>query len=316
MIDVELTRIGQHSDEVFSLSFRATSGEPLADASAGAHIRITLPDGAERSYSLVNPPGPTGEYEIAIGLKGRPAHGSRYLCELAKVGDRFRMSPPVNRFALVEDAPHSTLIAGGIGITPLWSMIQRLEQLERPWRLFYAMRHRDSGAFLDRLEALEARQPGRVELAIGDGAGSRRLDIEAIVASTPDSGHLYCCGPASMLDAFRTATLHRDASTVHLEYFGAQKRELSSLGYTLELARSKRTVFVPPGRTALDVLHSEGIDVAYGCKQGICGTCETRVLSGTPDHRDEVLSDEERVSNRTMMLCCSGCVGERLVLDL
>jgi vanillate O-demethylase ferredoxin subunit len=152
-----------------------------------------------------------------------------------------------------------------------------------------------------------------------DGAAAR-LDIERIVGQATRADHLYCCGPDRMLAAFRSATSARDPSTVHWDYFEAPvvpTAPTAAAGrYTLELKRSERTLIVEPGATVLDTLLSAGIDAPYGCRQGICGSCEVGVLDGTPDHRDLVLSDEERAANRTMMPCCSGCIGERLVLDL
>jgi ferredoxin-NADP reductase len=316
LIDVTLTSIEQQAERIALLTFRPDPHISLPVASAGAHISISLPDGLERTYSLVNAPGQAKEYAVAINLDEAGRGGSLYLCKTARPGDRFRISAPANRFGLLEDAAESVLIAGGIGITPLWSMIQRLEQLKRPWRLFYAARQRASAAFLAQLEALEKEAAGRVCLAIGDDASYLRLDIKTIVESTPASSHLYCCGPETMLASFKAATSGRDPLTVHWEHFSAAELGPPSGGYTVELARSKRCFFVPAGRTTLDVLIEEGFDVAYGCKQGICGACEIEVLAGTPDHRDMVLSDEERTSNQSMIICCSGCIGDRLTLDL
>lgn len=315
MIGVILSSIEQHAKDIFVLGFAPEMDVPLPPAAAGAHIRIVLPNGLERCYSLVSQPGSVREYSLAINLDSHGDGGSRYLCETARIGDRFCISAPLNQFSLIENAPSSFFIAGGIGITPIWSMIQRLEQIGGDWHLFYAVRERACAAFLAQLESLEAALPGRVSVSFGDDSAYPRLDIAKIVQQAPASSHLYCCGPKTMLDAFKTVAAGRDPATVHWEHFSTGSR-VAGDSYTIELARNGQTFFVPAGKSVLDILIAAGLEVAYGCKQGICGACQTNVLDGIPQHNDMVLSDEERASNKIVMICCSGAVSERLVLDL
>ena len=155
---------------------------------------------------------------------------------------------------------------------------------------------------------------------MGGAARTRRggmLDVARLVSETPAEAHLYCCGPMAMLDAFKTATSSRPASSVHLEYFTADVPSPAvEGGFVVELARSKLQISIPPGKTILEALRAHGVVVPSSCEQGICGSCETRVLAGTPDHRDLLLSDGEKAANEFMMICCSGSKSAVLVLDL
>ena len=155
-----------------------------------------------------------------------------------------------------------------------------------------------------------------VRLHCDDEHGGKFLDLAAAIASAPAAAHFYCCGPAPMLAAFEAATAHLPPAQVHVEYFTAKEEKNLAGGYTLQLARSNREFTIPPGRSILQVLQDAGIDIPYSCEQGICGSCETRVLVGEPDHRDAILTDEERAGNKTTMICCSGSKGDKLVLDI
>lgn len=318
-LEVLITAIERIAREVTLFTLASSNGEPLPPSAPGNHVRLRLPEGRERCYSLVQAPGVTSSYQIAVAMRRDGTGGSRYLCEQARVGQRIEIAGPFDAFTLDENAPRSVFIAGGIGITPVWSMIQRLEQLKRPWQLHYAMRRPETGAFVGSLSALDRNDAPRVHLAVAEGKQGVRLDIDAIVERAGPTEHLYCCGPERMLAHFRAAAAKRDPATVHWEYFEVPiipNTAAPAGAYTLELRRSERSIVVAPGTSALDALLAAGIDAPYGCRQGMCGSCEIAVLEGTPDHRDLVLSDEERAANRTMMPCCSGCIGERLVIDL
>jgi len=204
------------------------------------------------------------------------------------------------------------LIAGGIGITPLLSMIRRLEALGHSWELFYTARTRTTAAFLDELNALRP----KVHLNFDQEPSAKMLDLKTIVGRAPQDAHLYCCGPASMLEAFEVATTDRPADRVHVEYFKAREKPAAEGGFKVKLARSGRTIVIPAGMTILDAVLDAGIAVNYACTEGVCGTCETRVIEGVPDHRDLFLSQEEQAAGRTMMICCSGSKSPTLVLDL
>lgn len=314
MIEVRVESVEQAASTIKLFELRAADGGLLPAFEAGAHIDVHVSGRVKRSYSLMNAQAERHRYLIGVNRSELSSGGSRYLHDGIKAGDVLAIDEPRNHFRLVEDAQQVVLIAGGIGITPLWSMIQRLEALARPWQLFYAARSPAHAILLDRL----ALYGERVSLYHDDGAGARRLDIGEIVGAQPDSTHFYCCGPASMLDAFEQVTASIDLQRVHLERFAARSRQErhDSASCTVVLARSGRSFGVPADRSILDVLLENGVDVGYSCMQGICGSCETAVLEGVPDHRDDYLSRTERAANRKIMVCCSRSMSEKLVLDI
>jgi ferredoxin-NADP reductase len=252
-----------------------------------------------------------------VGIKrdAQSRGGSRYIFDEMRVGQQLKISAPRNNFPLIENADHVVFVAGGIGVTPIWCMVQHLIALKRPWTLHYSCRARDEMAFLDNLQKLD---PGAVHLHFDDEAGGKFLDLAAIVAAAPANAHLYCCGPNPMLKAFEAATAGRPRPQVHVEYFTAKEEATADTlgGFWVELARSGEEYFIPPGKKILEVLFDAGVDVDYSCELGICGACETRIISGEPVHHDAVLSEEEQAANEKVMICCCGCKTERLVLDM
>ena len=202
------------------------------------------------------------------------------------------------------------LVAGGIGITPLLPMARALEREGRPWCLHYSAGNAAAAAF-----ARELRQMGE-RVHLHSSASTGRIDLGTLVADAPPGTHFYCCGPEGMLDAFAEATRDIDPARVHVERFGAAAPPQDAGSFELRLARSGRSVMVGPEVTTLDALLQAGVDVDYSCRQGICGSCEVRVLEGIPEHHDEILTAAERASNRTMMVCCSRACSRALVLDL
>jgi tetrachlorobenzoquinone reductase len=317
-IEVVVASVTVEAERIHAWELRRPEREPLPPFAAGAHIELHLANGLERSYSLCNSQDERDRYVIAVSKDPQSRGGSRFIHEHLKVGDRIRISAPLNHFQLVEDAGHNVFIAGGIGITPIWCMIQRLEALGRHWELHYSARIRQLCAFRDRLLELERSKPGRVHLNFDQEPGAKMTDLKALIASLPSDAHLYCCGPNPMLSAFESAVkeLGRPSTHVHVEYFTAKEKSAVEGGFTVVLKRCGASYFVPPGKTILETLLENNIDVAYSCMEGVCGTCQTAVLEGVPDHRDSVLSAEEHAANRTMMICCSGSKGPRLVLDL
>jgi vanillate O-demethylase ferredoxin subunit len=195
-------------------------------------------------------------------------------------------------------------------------MVRRLETLERSWELFYAARTRVAAAFLDELDALRPNVHLNLRVDFDDERSGRVFDLAAIVKKAPAPAHLYCCGPLPMLAAFEAATADRPADHVHVEYFQVRQAPAIEGGFEVKLARSNRRILVEAGKTILDALLDAGIAVNYACTEGVCGTCETRVLEGIPDHRDQFLSKEEQAANKTVMICCSGVKSGTLVLDL
>jgi ferredoxin-NADP reductase len=293
-------------------------GSPLAPFTAGAHVDLMLPNGIRRSYSLCNPQGETHRYVVGV-KKASPSRGaSVYLHDQLRVGTEIDIAEPRNNFPLIETAPHSVLIAGGIGVTPIFGMLQRLAGIGASWELHYACRTRADGAFLNELQALGSRDVLRVRVNFDHEPGGKMLDLGAIVGAAPPQSHFYACGPAPMLAAFEAATAALAPEQRHIERFtaGEDVVRASDVGFEIVLARSNTRLQVPPGKPILDVLLDEGVEIAFSCMEGVCGSCEVAVLDGIPDHRDVILSAEERASNKTMLVCCSGAKSERLVLDI
>jgi vanillate O-demethylase ferredoxin subunit len=310
---MQVKRISFEAQGVLGFELRPVNTQPLPAFTAGAHVDLHLQNGSIRSYSLLNPQTESHRYLIAVNRDAASRGGSKYLHENIRPGDVLTVSPPRNNFPLNEDAQESVFIAGGIGVTPILAMVHRLESLGKSWRLHYCARTRKSAAYVEELIALGS---DRVRLTFDGEDGGQILDLAAVVASAAPGAHLYCCGPTGMLSAFERATAAIASDRVHLEYFAATRAAAVEGGFAIDLAKSGRTLLVPPGRSILDVLIEAGVDIHFSCAEGICGSCETRVLAGTPDHRDLVLSTDEKASNRTMMICCSGCKSDKLVLDL
>jgi ferredoxin-NADP reductase len=313
-IEVLVKSITFEADDVSSLDLRPVATPILPAFTAGSHIELQLRNGLLRNYSLANPQHERHRYCVAVQNEQAGRGGSRFIHETLRAGDTLLVSRPRNNFALVEQSECSVLLAGGIGITPIWCMVQRLVELGRPWQLFYAVRSRRRAAFLDAILALEA--PRNTHLHFDDERDGTFIDLDAIVRNAAPGSHFYCCGPLPMLAAFERATAGLPPDTVHVEYFAAKEPVVGQGGFDVVLARSGRSVFVPDHSTILDALAAAGVAVEHSCLEGVCGTCETKVLEGIPDHRDMVLSAQERASNRTMMICCSGSKAGRLVLDL
>jgi tetrachlorobenzoquinone reductase len=312
LMQVRVKRISYEAESINSYELVSPAGGDLAAFTAGSHIDLHLPNGMIRSYSLVNDQSERRRYVIAVNKDAASRGGSRYVHETLRPGDLVTISHPKNNFVLRESASHSILIAGGIGITPLLSMMRRLGALGRSCEFHYAARTRPAAAFLDELNALG---PG-LHLHFDQEACGRVLDLAAIVKSAPARAHLYCCGPVPMLEAFEAATADRPSDQVHVEYFAAREKPAVGGGFVVKLARSNRSITVEPGKTILNALLDAGIAVNYACTEGVCGTCETRVIEGVPDHRDLFLGREEQAANTTIMICCSGSKSGTLVLDL
>lgn len=311
-----LKSLTTEADGVIALELVPQNGQRLPEFTPGAHIDLHLGNGLIRSYSLVNPPHDAGRYVVAVNRDPSSRGGSLYIHESLRTGQEIEVTGPRNNFELVTEAPEVVFIAGGIGITPMWCMIQHLEALDRPWRLFYSSRSRDKCAYLKDIQAYETRKPGRVKIHIDDEANGKHVNLPAILETVGPDAHVYCCGPIRMLQDFEGLTASRKPGTSHIEYFAAKQEATLSGGFKVSLARSKRDFIIPPGKSILDTLIDGGIDVQHACKEGVCGACQTTVLSGTPDHRDSYLTPSEAKNGKTIMLCCSGSKSEELVLDI
>lgn len=311
MLNLRIKSAVWEAPNITSYELRPTNSSELPAFSAGSHIDITLPNGMVRSYSLLNSQSERHRYVIAVQRDRESRGGSKWIHQNFRPGEILSVNEPRNNFKLDETAEKSLFIAGGIGITPILSMIERLETIGSDWQLIFCARTRASAPFLGLLEGNQ-----RVRINFDREPGAEMLDIPAVVQASSVNTHLYCCGPTTMLDAFEQAAKDRSKDTVHVEYFTAKEPPATEGGFTVVLAKTGREIAIPAGKTILDALKDEGLDLPYSCTEGICGTCETKVLEGVPDHRDRILTDAEKAANKSMMICCSGSKSERLLLDL
>jgi tetrachlorobenzoquinone reductase len=284
-------------------------GQLLPPAAAGAHIDIHLPGQMVRQYSLL-----VGDcddaYVVAVKREPHGKGGSLYLHDKLRVGMELHVGAPRNNFPLHESASHSVFFAGGIGVTPIWSMVRRLEAIGSSWELHFASRSPEDAAFL-----ADVRKLDRARLHFDSENDGRPLDIQAILADVPETADIYCCGPLPMLEAFERAVVGRPPELIHVEFF-APRQEAASGGFSIQLKSSGAILPVPPGSSILDVLLDAGVSVPYSCTEGICGACQVGVISGVPDHRDTILTESERAANDSVIVCCSGSQSEILTLDL
>jgi vanillate O-demethylase ferredoxin subunit len=322
-LTVRVAKIERAAEDVLALELRAAPGYVLSPFTAGSHIDVELPakDAAGhfivRQYSLCNPPSEHDRYLIAVGRDANSRGGSTWIHDTLKEGDTLRISTPRNHFPLVEDASATVLVAGGIGITPMLAMASRLSALGRKWTLYYCARTPQRAAFKEILEQL----PGEL-VPVYDGVpGGSPIDLVEVMKSAPADAHLYCCGPTSLMEAFEKAAQARPAQHVHVEWFKPRPTAAAAQGdweetFSIKLARTGTTLAVPANKSILDVLIDAGVSVPYSCCDGVCGTCETRVLDGIPEHRDSVLFGEEAAANDRIMVCVSRCRTPSLTLDL
>ncbi|MDR3453280.1 MAG: PDR/VanB family oxidoreductase [Rhodoferax sp.] len=304
------------ADDVISVELRPVPGTEFPAFTAGSHINLHLPNGMERSYSLCNSSTELNRYVVGV-LRDRASRGgSRCVHEQLRVGMRLLISAPGNNFPLHEEAGHTVLIAGGIGVTPILCMARRLKAIERSFEVMYFARSRQSAAFVAELEAL-----GVPLMLHFDEEKGGPPDLKALlsVRGPQAQTHYYACGPTIMLDAFEKICNELGHENAHIERFAAVEVAASPNAhatYSVELRRSGRIITVTPDKSLLDTLLAAGVEVDHSCCEGVCGTCETRVLEGEPDHRDSVLGAKERASNKVMMVCVSGCKSNSLTLDL
>lgn len=278
----------------------------------GAHIDLML-DGMTRQYSLCGDPRESAMWRVAVLLDPHSRGGSRYVHDNLREGSSVRVRGPRNHFPLV-DAGHYRFIAGGIGITPIMAMIESVQRSGGDWTLLYGGRTRASMAFAD---DLVERYPDRVTVWPQDECGL--LDLETLFKDPEDDTLVYCCGPEALLSAVEQHSAHWPPGILHIERFAAKAPSDQATTYEqfeVVCQRSGVSFEVTTDQSILEVLEDAGIPILGSCYEGVCGTCEARVLEGTPDHRDSVLSDAERSAGEVMLCCVSRSRTERLVLDL
>ncbi|MFD6435924.1 PDR/VanB family oxidoreductase [Streptomyces venezuelae] len=309
-LDLRVRRMTWEAQGVLSVELAHPDGKPLPAWEPGAHVDV-LVGGQVRQYSLCGDPRDTASYRIGVLNESSSRGGSRYVHTQLRPGQTVTVSEPRNHFAL-EDAPGYVFVAGGIGITPILAMAREAARRKAPWRLVYGGRTRDSMAFTDELAALG----GALSLVPQDERG--HIDLaEALEGQVlPEGTLVYCCGPEPLLAAVEAVC---PAERLRVERFAAPvvERAGDDGAFEVECRRSGVTLSVGPDTSVLAAAEAAGLSVNSSCRDGICGSCETRVLDGAPDHRDFLLSEAEHTANASMMICVSRCAsGRRLVLDL
>ncbi|MEE2034269.1 PDR/VanB family oxidoreductase [Rhodococcus chondri] len=311
-VDLMVRQMRVESTGVVSLRLEHPRGDAVDRWTPGAHLDLHLGGGLVRQYSLCGDPDDKTGYRVAVLRESAGRGGSRRVHETLRPGDTVTVSAPRNNFELAA-SPSYVFIAGGIGITPILAMIAEAERAGASWELHYGGRTRDTMAFLDEL----GRYGDRVHVVTEDAEGI--LDLPAVLATSRPDTLVYACGPEGLLAAVESHSPAWPAGAIHLERFKAKERPAEAGGdssFRVTCEQSGVSATVSADRTILETLEEAGVDVPNSCREGICGTCETRVLCGTPDHRDSLLSASEQESGTTVMICVSRARSDELVLDL
>jgi len=316
-LTVRVARKTVEAADICAYELIHADGGPLPAFAAGSHIDVHLAGGLTRQYSLCNDPAEQHRYLIAVLRDAASRGGSRAMHEMVREGDTLQISPPRNHFALAHGGRRSLLLAGGIGVTPLLCMAERLATMGGAFEMHYCTRSRDRTAFLQRISA--SAFASQVHFHFDDGDASQKLELERILAAPEEGVHLYVCGPKGFMDAVLNHARARGwpDQQVHYEFFSAgETKSAGDRAFTVKLASSGRVVTIPGERSVVEALADVGIQIPISCQQGVCGTCLTRVLEGEPEHRDLYLSPEEQAKNDQFTPCCSRAKSACLVLDL
>ena len=315
--ETEVHRITHESDGVLSMELRHPLGHQLPEWDAGSHLDVLLPNGLIRQYSLCSDPGQRDSWRLAVLREPAGRGGSAFVHDELRPGTKIQVRGPKNNFALAPAAEY-VFLAGGIGITPILPMVRAAAAGDKPWRLIYMGRSRKNMAFLDEL----AGYGQNVHIHADDEGGF--YPLAELLADPGADFHVYTCGPGPLLKVIESlAGDWLDPSRLHFERFAADPATAEAAvaphegdhEFTVQ-GTDGTEVRVPVGVSILQSLEDAGRNPLNSCREGICGTCETPVVSGEIDHRDSLLSDDEREAGDTMMICVSRCKGKRLVLDL
>jgi ferredoxin-NADP reductase len=303
------------ADGVVVLDLADPEDQELPRWEPGAHIDLLLDDDITRQYSLCGDPRDSGVWRLGVLLDPNSRGGSRYVHENLEEGTKVRVRGPRNHFPLV-DAPRYRFIAGGIGITPIFAMLEAVQRAGNDWTLLYGGRTRASMAFA---EDLAERYPEQVTVWPQDERGL--LDLESLLKDREDNTLVYCCGPEALLSAVEQQCANWPAGVLHIERFAAKAPTAGEAAAALDhfevvCQRTGVTLQITSDTSILETLEEADVPIMASCYEGVCGTCEARVLEGTPDHRDSVLTEAEKAAGEVMLVCVSRSRTERLVLDL
>ena len=316
-LQVRVARKAVEALDIVTLELVAVDGQALPAFSAGSHVDVQLPNGITRQYSLCNDPQETHRYQIGVLRDAASRGGSQAVHERVKEGDVLTISAPRNHFSLAHEAKKHLLLAGGIGVTPILCMAERLANTGADFAMHYATRAPERTAFRQRIAA--SAFASRVQFHYDNGDAAQKLDLQKLLGQPQAGTHLYVCGPKGFMDAV-LATARNSGwpeAQIHYEFFGAEvAKSDSDASFEIKLASSGRIVMVPKDQTVVQALAAAGVDVMISCEQGVCGTCLTRVIEGVPDHKDSYLTPEEQAANDQFTPCCSRSKTPQLVLDL
>lgn len=317
-LNVKVVSKRQEATDIYSYELADSQGRTLPPFSAGAHLDVEVREGLVRQYSLCNHPSENHRYLIAVLLDPKTRGGSIAMHERIEEGDEINISEPKNHFPLAAAAKRSLLFAGGIGVTPILCMAERLGHLKADFEMHYCTRSADRMAFAERIRRSNFSQ--KVFFHYDDGDDSQKLDINKVLGKPERDVHIYVCGPTGFMDwVLKTA---KDKgwpdAQVHREYFAAPAQPAGQVAgeFEVQIASTGETFLVEADQSITQVLSMNGVEIPTSCEQGVCGTCLTRVLEGEPEHRDTFLTDEERAKNDQMLPCCSRAKSRKLVLDL
>lgn len=316
MFSVKVIKKRLEATDIVSLELGCADGGRLPAFSAGSHIDVQIRPDLIRQYSLCNHPEESHRYLIGVLRDPASRGGSVALHDQIKEGDLIDISEPRNHFPLVRARRH-LLFGGGIGITPILCMAERLANSGADFELHYCARSADRAAFRERIAASDF--AGQTNYHFDDGDAAQQLDLAHLLDVPDHSTHLYVCGPTGFIDAVCQAAQASGwrNENIHFEHFGAPARDTSGdAAFDVEIASTGQIMTVPAGQAITNVLKRHGILVPVACERGVCGTCATRVLEGTPDHRDLFFSDDDKAKNDQLTPCCSRSKSPLLVLDL
>ena len=316
-MNLVVTRLTQEAQDVLGVELRAADFRELPEFTAGAHVDLHLPNGLCRQYSLANSPLERHRYVLGVGMTPASRGGSAFVHQRLAVGDVVQVSEPRALFGIEPGAEEHLFIAGGIGITPILSMIHWCEANGSRWRLLYCVRTRARAAYAWTL----APHRTRVTLHV-DQESTGAPDLKAWLNPASAGAHVYCCGPSGLMDAVAAACavagVTRDAT--HFERFSAltppKIAEQAAGTFTAVLRRTGKRIAVRADQSLLDALEANNVGVPFSCREGLCRSCETPLLGGEADHRDFVLSDAERAAHNCILPCVSRARSAELVLDL
>jgi ferredoxin-NADP reductase len=313
LFEVVVTQLTYEADAVVSVRLERLDGAPLPAWNPGAHVDLVLPVGITRQYSLIESPADFSSYTIAVLQQPNSRGGSEYVHVFLRPGQRVAVGAPRNHFAL-DPAPHYLFLGGGIGITPLLSMVRAAALRKARWSLHYGGRTLRSMAYARELTAAHG---DAVTLWPADARGP--LPLDELLRERADGALLYCCGPEQLLRAVReqAEAAGWPQEAIRFERFAPTVHEHGpDLPITVLAQRSGVEVLVEEDESLLDGLARAGVSIASSCRAGVCGACQTAVLDGAPDHRDDVLTPAQRDAGDVLMPCVSRARGERIVLDV